>query len=461
MSTTSMRVAPVIPATDDALPSAETYQSSRHAATTRARPQMRPLTAQIVRFSVTGALNTAIDVLALNALLLIFDLRTAPQILLANAVAYTLGAVNSFFLNKRWTFGQRTPIRLGEVGRFTLTTLVGIGVNDTLLWAIGQALLPLLGPTSLLANTAKIGAIGGTVLLSFLGMRLWVFVRWAELPASPLVAPAAASSSGALRRPVIAPDSDRDRRVAVSKALAHHGLSIVLPAYNEEQLIRATLADVTTALDEWGADYEVIVVNDGSRDRTGEVVTAYAASHPQVRIVTHLANRGYGAAVASGFAAAANDLTFFMDSDGQFTIADLPRLLVHIDAVDAVLGYRVHRQDSRMRLLNAAGWKALVYLALGVRVRDLDCAYKLLRTDFLRTWPPATNGALINAELLYTLHRVGATYREVGVRHLPRTGGRATGANLGVILRALRDLARYTWNQRVRPVTRSHTLIAR
>ena len=109
-----------------------------------------------------------------------------------------------------------------------------------------------------------------------------------------------------------------------------------------------------------------------------------------------------------------------------------------------------------MRLLNAAGWKALVYLVLGVRVRDLDCAYKLFRTDFLRRYPPTTTGALINAELLYTLRRIGATYREVGVRHLPRNGGRATGANVRVILRALRDLTMYAWRQRVRPAARSH-----
>lgn len=291
-------------------------------------------------------------------------------------------------------------------------------------------------------RVAKAGEIAGTMLTSFLGMRVWVFGRQSRQPATS----AMIASQTTTRIP--ARNGEAGRRIALSEALAHHSLSIVLPAYNEEQSIGATLADVTTALNAWGADYEVIVVNDGSRDHTGEVIAAFAAREPHVRVVTHAVNQGYGAAIKSGFAAAANDLTFFMDSDGQFTIADLPELLVHIEFVDAVLGYRINRQDAPMRLLNAWGWKALVFLALGVHVRDLDCAYKVFRTDFLHANPPTTSGALLNAELLYTLNRVGATYREVGVRHLPRNGGRATGANVRVILRALRDLVRYAWRQR-------------
>ncbi len=403
----------------------------------------RALQTQLLRFSITGMLNTGIDLLALNALLVIFSLHSTSQVLIANGVAYALGAVNSFILNKRWTFGRRTPVTLGEVGRFVLTTCAGIGVNDTLLWVIGQATPSSGGLTLLWANVAKVGAIAGTVLISFVGMRLWVFATRSTQPTT-----SAMTASQATTR-IPAREVEAGQRIALSEILAHHSLSIVLPAYNEEQSIGATLADVTTALNAWGADYEVIVVNDGSHDHTGDIIAAFAAREPHVCVVTHADNEGYGAAVKSGFAAAANDLTFFMDSDGQFMIADLPRLLVQIDSDDAVLGYRIHRQDAPMRLLNAWGWKALVYFALGVRVRDLDCAYKLFRTDFLHTYPPTTSGALLNAELLFTLNRVGGAYREVGVRHLPRNGGRATGANIRVILRALRDLVRYTWRQRL------------
>ncbi len=285
------------------------------------------------------------------------------------------------------------------------------------------------------------------------------FARRTALPAAECAAPTAPLSPESQRMVDLSHQQEREReqRIAVSRALARHSLSVVLPAFNEEQSIRAILAEVVSALNSWGADYEVIVVNDGSHDHTGEVLAAFAAHDARVRLVTHHTNRGYGAALTSGFAAAVNDLTFFMDSDGQFTITDLPRLLVQIESVDAALGYRLHRQDSWLRSLNALGWKALVSLALGVRVRDLDCAYKLFRTDFLHTYPPTTGGALINAELLYTLHRTGATYREVAVRHLPRNGGRATGASPRVILRALHDLISYTWRQRLRAALRTVT----
>lgn len=238
------------------------------------------------------------------------------------------------------------------------------------------------------------------------------------------------------------PTQGDDRRLALSKILAHHSISVVLPAYNEEQAIGATIGAVVATLGAWGAEYEVIVVDDGSADHTGALVAAYATCDTHVRLVSHASNRGYGAALASGFAAATKDLTLFMDADGQFDIHDLARLLIFVDAFDAVLGYRVHRQDSWLRSLNAWGWKALVRLRLRVNVRDLDCAFKLFRSEFLHAFPPITESALINAELVATLNRVGATYCQVGVRHLPRQGGRATGANPRVILRALWDLAR-------------------
>ena len=135
--------------------------------------------------------------------------------------------------------------------------------------------------------------------------------------------------------------------------------------------------------------------------------------------------------------------TFSFPSNGQFDIRDLSRLLLFIDEYDAVIGYRLDRQDSWMRKLNAWGWNVLIRNVLGIHVRDIDCAFKLLRTDFLHQHPLETRGAMINAELLYKLKRAGYTYREVGIRHLPRQGGRATGANLRVIARAFRELFIY------------------
>ncbi len=228
-------------------------------------------------------------------------------------------------------------------------------------------------------------------------------------------------------------------------------LSIVLPAFNEEQVIAHTISDVLDVVPMWMKDVEVIVVDDGSKDQTAAIVTACRERDARVRLVQHEVNQGYGAALVSGFAAATKEYTFFMDSDGQFDIRDLGPFFLFLSSYDAVIGYRVERQDTWIRKLNAWGWKQAVRVMLGVQVRDLDCAFKLLPTEFLHTHPLQTRGAMINAELMYRLKMAGCTYKEVGVRHLPRRAGRATGANPAVIIRAFRELfiAARTWKQPV------------
>lgn len=222
-----------------------------------------------------------------------------------------------------------------------------------------------------------------------------------------------------------------------------HSLSVVLPAHNEEHVIVRTVQDVTTILSAWMNDFEVIVVNDGSTDQTEALVSQLTSTDTHIRLVTHPVNKGYGAALVSGFAAATKELTFFMDSDGQFTIQDLQSFFPFIDTYDAVLGYRLDRQDTWIRKLNASGWKFVVRLMLGVNVRDIDCAFKLMHTQFLHEYPLETQSAMINAELLYKLTRSKRSYTQIGVHHLPRQGGQATGANIKVILRAFRDLFLY------------------
>lgn len=224
-----------------------------------------------------------------------------------------------------------------------------------------------------------------------------------------------------------------------------HSLSVILPAYNEAQVIATTVTTVREVLSAWGIDFEIIVVNDGSTDQTAEIIATLASHQSSIRLVTHTVNQGYGAALVSGFAAATKELTFFMDADGQFDIHDLRTFFLFIDCYAAVIGYRMDRQDSWMRKLNAWGWRWLIGRVLGVHVRDLDCAFKLLHTDFLHQRPLETHGAMINAELLYTLTQAGGTYKELGVHHLPRQAGRATGAKLSVILRAFRELFAYSY----------------
>jgi glycosyltransferase involved in cell wall biosynthesis len=220
-------------------------------------------------------------------------------------------------------------------------------------------------------------------------------------------------------------------------------LSVILPAHNEEKAIETSVHEVIETLSTWLLDFEIIVVDDGSQDDTGAILDSMSATHPCLKVIHHPVNQGYGAALVSGFEAASRDLTFFMDSDGQFDIHDLARFLFLIEEYDAVLGYRIDRQDTWMRKVNAWGWKQLVGLVFGIHVRDVDCAFKLYPTSFFRENKLETRGAMINTEILYKFIRAGNSYTQVGVRHLPRHGGKATGAKLSVILRAFRELFVY------------------
>ena len=219
-----------------------------------------------------------------------------------------------------------------------------------------------------------------------------------------------------------------------------YSLSVILPAYNEEAVIEQTVSRVLDVLQNWLRDFEIIVVNDGSRDQTATLVNRMAKLDKHVRLITHKVNRGYGAALATGFRSAQKELIFFMDADGQFDIRDLEKFFPLIERCDAVLGYRQPRRDPWLRKLNAWGWKQLVQIFFGVRVRDIDCAFKLYRSEFFKNFQLETRGAMINTEILYKFMRAGYTYTEVGVQHLPRVGGKATGAKFSVILRAFNEL---------------------
>ncbi len=221
-------------------------------------------------------------------------------------------------------------------------------------------------------------------------------------------------------------------------------LSVVLPAFNEEANIEAVVRNCVAYLDERLLDYELLVVNDGSRDRTGEILDRLAGEVPRLRPLHHPQNRGYGSALRTGFAAATKRFVFYMDGDGQFDIRDLDRLFpLATDEDHIVTGFRIERRDPFMRRLNAKLFGGfLVRVMLGVRVRDLNCAFKLIPRKVLEQITFESTGALINAELYGRAVRRGFGIKEVGVHHYPRTAGVQTGAHLSVILRAFYDLAR-------------------
>ena len=234
----------------------------------------------------------------------------------------------------------------------------------------------------------------------------------------------------------------------------HGSLSLVLPAFNEEANIETVVQDALATLPAFVDAYEVIVVDDGSRDRTGEIVARLATGNDRVRLVSHGRNRGYGAALTSGFGASTGDFVMFMDADRQFNIRDLRLLLPFAGEYDIVAGFRMERRDPMHRRLLAEMFNVSVRVLFGVHLRDIDCAFKLFRGDLLRGLPLTAPGALINTEIQAKARRQGARLQQVGVHHYPRIAGEATGGSPRVILRAVGETLALWWRMRgYRPVS--------
>lgn len=217
-------------------------------------------------------------------------------------------------------------------------------------------------------------------------------------------------------------------------------LSIFFPAFNEAANIHETIVQATAVAQKLTHTYEIIVVDDGSSDDTAAITKKLAAKDPHIQLVQHKENRGYGAAVWSGIQAARNDYIFFTDADLQFDLAELALLWEHIPDYAVVLGYRAKRRDPFMRLLNAKGWNMLIRLLFGLKVKDVDCAFKLLDRLTISSLPIKSRGAMMSAELLINLQRRNVPFKEVAVTHLPRKQGSPTGAKPSVILLAFREL---------------------
>jgi glycosyltransferase involved in cell wall biosynthesis len=217
-------------------------------------------------------------------------------------------------------------------------------------------------------------------------------------------------------------------------------ISVFFPCYNEQDNVGQTAQRAADVLEGLKADYEIILVNDGSADQTGPRADAIAAGNELVRVVHHPHNMGYGAALQSGIRAAKKELIFFTDGDGQFDIGEIKLLLPLIEQNDIVCGYRLDRKDPFMRKLNGYMWTRLVNLLFGMHIRDIDCAFKLFRAEIFEGMKMSSAGALISAEILARATRRGFRIAEVGVHHYPRKAGKQTGAKLTVILRAFKEL---------------------
>jgi hypothetical protein len=217
-------------------------------------------------------------------------------------------------------------------------------------------------------------------------------------------------------------------------------ISLCMPCYNEGEVVEEVLRGALAVLPEFVDEYEILVVDDGSTDETAAIVERLAADDDRIRLVRHETNRGYGAAFATALRAAHGEWICFTDGDGQFNLLDLPQLLVEAQSADVVVGYRHRRADNGVRRFNARGWKWLMHGLAGIRVRDLDCAFKLFPRWVVEQLQLTANGACISAEILAQCTHGGLLVCEVPVNHFPRAAGKATGGNLRVVARAFREI---------------------
>ncbi len=258
----------------------------------------------------------------------------------------------------------------------------------------------------------------------------------------------------------------RGRRAQPTDPARVPALSYFFPAHNEEANLRPLVEEAMGVLPGLSATWEVVIVDDGSRDATPSIADALAEAHPGiVRAVHHPTNLGYGAALRSGLRAARHELVAFTDGDRQFRVADLARLtarLAEADRPDVVVGYRIRRADPLVRTVYARLYRLANRIFFGLRIRDVDCACKLFRRDALAGLRVESGGAFFSAELLIKLRESGRTVVEVGVPHYPRTAGSATGARPSVVLRAVRDfwaLRLRLWAARGRALRRGEPIL--
>ena len=219
------------------------------------------------------------------------------------------------------------------------------------------------------------------------------------------------------------------------------------PCYNEEKNIESTVAKTIPVLKKITGKWEIILVNDGSKDNTAKVLETIKKQAPkQIKIITHNPNRGYGGAVKSGLYNSKYKWITFTDSDGQFDFSEVVNLIKRQQQTkaDIVIGYYLSRQVSKLTILTSKIWELIVFILFGLKVTDIDCAFKLINKKVVDTIPKleSERGAFISSEFLIKAKKAGFKIAEVGVHHYPRTEGQATGRNLKVIIKSFSDLFR-------------------
>jgi len=218
-------------------------------------------------------------------------------------------------------------------------------------------------------------------------------------------------------------------------------LSIVLPAYNEEENIENVVDSLLAIKREIGCDLVLFIVNDGSTDATPEICKNLAQINPSIRCINHSRNIGYGGAIISGLRASEGDYVAIMDADGQFEARDLVKLYRHRESCDVVVGYRALRADPLGRQILGRMWTLIGRVLFKIPIRDLNCALKIFKRSLIETLDLRCSGPGINLEIMAQLVAAEIPIKEVHCSHYPRTKGNQSGGSLRVMLRALPELS--------------------
>ena len=215
-------------------------------------------------------------------------------------------------------------------------------------------------------------------------------------------------------------------------------ISCFFPMYNEEGNIREVVSSAISVLSKRFEEFELIIVNDGSRDRTKEIAEEFASKDNRVKVVNHEENQGYGAALRSGFSACKYDIIFQCDGDNQYNLEEIDKLLPYINECDFVIGYRMKRSDPFYRTLEALWYRFLLWAMFGLKLRDANCAFKLFKKRIIDRLDLESRGGIINGEVFVKARKLGYhKIKEVGVHHYPRKAGKQTGAKPKVLWEAL------------------------
>lgn len=221
-------------------------------------------------------------------------------------------------------------------------------------------------------------------------------------------------------------------------------LSVFFPAYYDEKNIDKVVHKAVSILEELKLkDYEVIIIEDGSPDRTGEVADELAKQYEKVRVIHHEKNMGYGATLKDGFLNAKLDYVFYSDGDNQFDLEDIRKFVALIPYTDIVVGYRKKKQYSLYRKFTSLSYNYLLKLIFDINYWDIDCAFKLFKADLFKKIEIKSVDAFIDAEIMIKAKLLGYRTTEVGVEHLPRVDGISTGARPSVILGTIREIFEY------------------